>query len=146
MGQFSFAAQEEVEALLRAGELPASGTLLCLRRKPPGWWFEVPSSFPHLSLQHFPIPPSVDGECARLIEALCSEAIPGMKLPILVFCKEGRHRSGMVEAIISLQRGAALKTALERYTRRARGGARAREIDIIRQLSGKLHSADHCRS
>lgn len=132
---FGFASQGEVQASFRDGDLPATGTLLCLRRTPPAWWPDVRSALPGLSMAHVPIPPSIDPDCAARLAELLQTAIPRMQRPVIVFCKEGRHRSGMVQALVNYLHGASLNAAEAIYLRRSGSIWREREVAIVRQLA-----------
>lgn len=137
-GQCGFAAEWEVVAMLDDNVLPTFGTLVCLRRSPPAWWSRVSSTRPDLALEHIPIPPSLDPGCMASLRQFIDNSLPRLAFPLLVFCKEGRHRSGMVEAMLLIKQGCSVDDAIERYVARSRGGARDREIALIRRLAENL--------
>ncbi|MEQ1494781.1 MAG: hypothetical protein ABL912_03350 [Novosphingobium sp.] len=138
-GEFGFAGQDDIAAMLKDDSLPASGTLLCLRRHVPAWWDRVAQARSGLALELVPIPPSLDPECSDRLRVLWTSALPYMARPVLVFCKEGRHRTGMVAALSALAGGASLRSAIATYVQRTAGEPREREISIIRALAPLAH-------
>lgn len=133
--------------MLNDDSLPASGTLLCLRRRAPAWWESVAQARSGLALELVPIPPSLHPDCRDRLRALWMLAMPGMPRPVLVFCKEGRHRTGMVAALAALAGGALLDSAILTYVRRTAGQPRDREIAIICALAplARLHGGSDVR-
>lgn len=140
--EFGFAGQDDIAAMLDDDSLPASGTLLCLRRSPPAWWERAAHARSGLALALVPIPPSLDPACRDRLHALWTQVLPGMARPVLVFCKEGRHRTGMVAALAEMTSGASLDPAIATYVRRTAGEPREREIAIIRELAARNRPED----
>lgn len=134
-GAFGFAGQDDVARMLADGSLPEAGTLLCLRRHLPVWWENVALTRPGLSLVAAPVPPSLDPACCETLKALWTIAMPSLARPVLVFCKEGKHRTGMVAALAALAAGETLDLAISHYARRTEGEPRDREVAIIRTLA-----------
>lgn len=59
---------------------------------------------------------------------------PSIPKPALVFCKDGRHRTGMIAAVLAYRRGASLHEATAEYIDGTFGTARAREVGLILKL------------
>jgi len=107
-------------------------TLVCLRRRVPKWYSAL--AVPGRSVRlHFPIPPGSDSDCGPRVRQLVSELMPGLSQPVLFFCKEGRHRAGMVAAALVVLGGGSLAAGLREYEDGARPG-RERERVIIRSI------------
>jgi len=107
-------------------------TFVCIRRRAPRWYSALAPS-ERYARHHFPIPPSSDPGCGSRVRQLVSEFMPSLPQPVLIFCKEGRHRAGMVAAALVILGGGSLAAALTEYEAGACPG-RERERAIIRSI------------
>jgi len=132
------ASEEDTLLALKEDKLNNFHTIVCLRRKLPIWWPLISHELKYgTNLLHFPIPPSLYPECAERIFEFLRNYLPIMRLPILIFCKKGRNRTGMVSALIKLNHSYSLNDSLKEYLDGVSSCIRENEILIIKRLSVK---------
>jgi hypothetical protein len=134
LGQFWRASESEVWQAIRDRSLPEVASLVCLRRHVPAWWAGdgVAASGP--SRIHVPIPPSTDPGCRHALEEFVCGAWRQLPKPTLIFCKEGKHRTGMLSGILRFEAGASMADAVHEYVRGLTDEPRPSELELIRIL------------
>ncbi len=124
--QAAFILQSQVEFPWR--------TVICVRRQLPDWWNQAKQKHPHIKFIHAPLCASKEPRFAANLWRFMRGTLPRCANPILLFCSEGRHRSGVVAALT--QRGWLLVSIA--YLQRAGFRARAKELVLVLLLERKL--------
>jgi hypothetical protein len=109
-------------------------TVVCVRRQLPGWWDLAKSKHQEAIFVHAPLRASNEPRFATGLWRFMRGTLPRCASPVLLFCSEGRHRSGMVAALT--KRGW-LPVSIA-YLQRAGIQARARELTVALLLVRKL--------
>ncbi len=125
--------------LQRQDEIPWR-TIVCVRRQLPDWWDTAKKKHPEAEFVHTPICASKEPCFVTNLWRFMRGTLPQCANPILLFCSEGRHRSGVVAALT--QRGWLLVSIA--YLQRAGFRTRSRELAIALLLERRLRkiSAD----
>lgn len=127
----------EIEAfqVLEENRLKDKTTIICLRRKLPEWWsvYSKKYSAQH-SFLHHPIPPSWDSSCSQKILEVTAVLLNNANFPVLIFCKEGRNRTGMVSAAMKYKFTNSIDEAIKEYLCGIENQPRDGEVDIIKKL------------
>jgi hypothetical protein len=134
IGQFWRASESEVWQAIRDRSLPELASLVCLRRRVPAWWTSDGAAAPGPSRIHAPIPPSTEPGCRHALEEFVVCAWRQLPKPTLIFCKEGKHRTGMLSGILRFEAGASIDEALHEYVRGLTAEPRPIELELIRTL------------
>lgn len=87
--------EEAVKRSILRRSLDPDTTVICLRRQVPSWWSTLPSFSGQLTLLHFPVPGISDAKCVERVVALATSGWLDRR-PLLWFCWEGIHRTGLV--------------------------------------------------
>jgi protein tyrosine/serine phosphatase len=133
------ASEIEVFEALKRNRLEEKTTIICLRRKLPEWWQKLSSKYNTQQLFfHYPIPPSSNINCSQKISDFIDLLVNGIKLPALIFCKEGRHRTGIISAIIRYKFSASVDDAINEYLSETNKQFREEEITIINKLCEEI--------
>ena len=129
------ASESEVAHALAHGWLDDTKSLVCLRRTLPSWWPWAASRFhSKMRFDHVPIPPSSSPSCESALRAFLDVLMPQLPRPVVVFCKEGRHRTGIVAAVVARRCGATAEEALLEYVLGTRGEPRESELALLERL------------
>lgn len=141
------ASEIEVFEALKRNRLEEKITIICLRRKLPEWWQKLSSKYNTQQLFfHYPIPPSSNINCSQKISDFIDFLVNGIKLPALIFCKEGRHRTGIISAIIRYKFSASIDEAINEYLSETNKQFRKGEILIIEKLCEKIKNEEDSRA
>lgn len=109
-------------------------TVVCVRRQLPDWWDLAKRKHHEARFVHAPLRASNEPRFATGLWRFMRGTLPRCASPVLLFCSEGRHRSGMVAAL--MQRGW-LPVSIA-YLQRAGFQARARELAVVLLLVRKI--------
>lgn len=119
----------------KANRLGQFASIICLRRKLPVWWpSAVEHAQKHTTFRHFPIPPSQQADCLEKIQQLIFYVLPELNRPVLLFCKKGQNRSGMVSAVLRFQATNSIDQGIIEYVQGVNSCLRENEIAIVREL------------
>jgi len=124
---------EAANILLNQNELPWR-TVVCVRRQLPDWWNQAKQKHPQIEFVHAPLCASKEPRFATNLWRFMRGILPRCANPVLLFCSEGRHRSGVVAALV--QRGWLLVSIA--YLQRAGFRARAKELALVLLLERRL--------
>jgi len=110
-------------------------TIVCLRRQLPSWWTNVKHISCDAAFIHHPVPSSNRTiRCRMSIVELFDKHLMLFKQPVLLFCKEGRNRSGIICGLIKFVLTSSEKEALFIYGHVAKDKARNGDIVILQEL------------
>jgi hypothetical protein len=109
-------------------------TVVCVRRQLPDWWNQAKQKHQHIEFIHAPLCASKEPRFAANLWRFIRGTLPRCASPVLLFCSEGRHRSGAVAALT--RQGWLLVTIA--YLQRAGFRTRAKELALVLLLERKL--------
>lgn len=124
----------DVAAILQLPSELKWRTIVCVRRQVPDWWERVKLRHPESKFIHLPLRASKDPGFAADLWRVSRRDLPKGASPILLFCKEGRHRSGMVSGLLQTNP----YSAVAAYIKRAGIHARLSEMRITFVLARRL--------
>ena len=143
-GEGIFAGSENaVLRCLRKRELPVNATLVCLRRARNSSPVMMACKELGIPLVHFPVAPSKEEGFGELFEELVTETLPMIREPIVVFCKAGQNRTGMLIGAYRLLSGDGVAEAISAYFDQAGSGARGREVSWLLDLAAVRGALDY---
>lgn len=74
-------------------------TVVCVRRQLPDWWDLAKRKHHEATFVHAPLRASNEPRFATGLWRFMRGTLPRCASPVLLFCSQGRHRSGMVAAL-----------------------------------------------
>lgn len=127
--------ESQAAIILKGQENVPWRTVVCVRRQVPDWWVLAKSKHREVDFVHSPVCASIEPRFAMQVWRFIRGALPRFAGPVLLFCSEGRHRSGVIAALT--QRGRLLVSIA--YLRRAGFRARLREWALLLILERRLN-------
>ena len=113
-------------------------TIICLRRKQPGWWLEMENKFQiESTFIHFPIPPSHLPYCFERIQNFI-QTLSKFNYPVIYFCKKGKNRTGIISSILRYQDTNSFFSGITEYFEVAQELKRNEDINIIKSVLKEL--------
>ena len=134
MKSLSTASESQAALILESQDEMPWRTVICLRRQLPDWWESARRKHHEAIFVHAPLRSSNESHCAAGLWRFIRGTLPHCPSPVLLFCSEGRHRSGMVAALT--KRG--LLPVSIAYLLRAGFRARARELAVTLLLARRM--------
>jgi protein tyrosine/serine phosphatase len=134
MTSLKTASESQAEFILQSQDELPWHTVICVRRQLPDWWNQAKQKHQRTEFIHAPLCASKDPRFAANLWRLMRGTLPRCACPVLLFCSEGRHRSGVVAA---LTRHGWLLVSIA-YLQRAGFHARAKELALVLLLERKL--------
>jgi protein tyrosine/serine phosphatase len=114
-------------------------TVVCLRRDLPEWWPTTQIAFSgRIRFQHCPVPSISDAQMGAAIRHVAMQVLPLVEKPALVFCLEGRNRTGVLAGVLRFLATGVLNDALDEYRNRAGSGFRAEELRLTENICADL--------
>jgi hypothetical protein len=136
MTSLNTASEIQVISILQSqNELPWR-TVVCVRRQLPDWWDQEKQKHQYIEFIHAPLCASNEPHFAMKLWRFVRKILPRLAHPVLLFCSEGRHRSGVVAALA--QQGW-LRVSIA-YLQRAGFRARPKELAIALILEKRLRN------
>lgn len=105
-------------------------TLICVRRGGPGGSTRRIAEQLGLRLEVFDLGGDQDYDLGS-VEAAAAAALDARRAPALIHCDGGRHRAGMVSALVRRRQGWSLRSTVAEYCRYAAPAPFADNLDFI---------------
>lgn len=118
-------------------------TVICLRHDLPAWWDLTRSHFAdRVQFYHYPVPSIHTSGMEAAIFRIATHLLPSVGMPALVFCLEGKNRTGVLAGVLTFLTTRKLKDALDEYRGRAGDNFRQEELRLTETLCLKLVDDD----
>ena len=128
-------AGSEATALQFIADKTSLRTVVCLRRDLPEWWATTQIAFSgRIYFQHCPVPSVSDAQMGAAIRQVAMQVLLLVEKPALVFCLEGRNRTGVLAGVLRFLGTGVLSDALDEYRNRAGSGFRAEELRLTERI------------
>lgn len=134
-------AEDAVFEEYKSKRLNKFAAVICLRRNLPYWWETVLKQKNEFTLHHFPTPPSYDPSCIKTIEHFF-EVFENFDLPLLIFCKKGQNRTGIISALLFARFSNSIEKGIKLYLEWVDNEPREEDIIIIKKLWSCLAEDD----
>jgi len=117
---------------------PDVHSVVCLRRTLPDWWTTLPKEMhSQITFYHWPTPDITDLHMGEAILAVTIDLLPNIAPPVLVFCLNGRNRTGVLAGLLRFQVTGDIQLAVQEYGRRASLDFRPDEVNLLQRLCFK---------